>query len=372
MKRILTASKSIPLPGLMIFPRVGIFLSCYMLFTYFSNFIEKTHMNEVNWGIVGCGNVTEVKSGPAFNKIKGSRLMAVMRRNGELARDYAQRHNVPRWYDNADELIDDPGVNAVYIATPPGSHAQYAIRAMQAGKPVYVEKPMALNHKECLEMISVSERTGVPLFIAYYRRMLPGFLKVKEIVESGTIGIPKFVSIKFFMPPSPEDHSENLPWRVIPEISGGGYIFDLGSHQLDLIDYLLGPIVEWTSLAFNQGGLYGPEDFVAAGFRCENNVAGHGVWSFAAPGFLQEDTIEIAGDKGKITLSCFDFTDIILEVGGEIRCFENNRPEHVQQRLIETIVSELQGRGQCPSTGITAARTSKLLDDIVNFGGRQK
>lgn len=329
-------------------------------------------MNEVKWGIIGCGNVTEVKSGPAFNKIKGSSLVAVMRRNGDRAKDYAQRHNVPRWYDSADELIDDPEVNAIYVATPPGSHAHYAIQAMQAGKPVYVEKPMARNHQECLEMIRISEKTGVPLFVAYYRRMLPGFLKVKELVESGTIGSPKYFSIRFFMPPSPEDHSDNLPWRVIPELSGGGYIFDLGSHQLDFMDYILGPIDELTSMAFNQGGLYDPEDFVSAGFRCQNNVAGHGVWSFAAPGFLQEDTIEIAGDKGKITFSCFDFTDIVLEAGGEISYFENKRPEHVQKPLIETIVSELQGRGKCPSTGITAARTSKLLDEIVNSRERQK
>ncbi len=320
----------------------------------------------INWGIIGCGKVTEVKSGPAFNKVPGSKLVAVMRRNAEKARDYASRNNVPRWYDKAENLINDPEVNAVYVATPPSSHAQYAIMAMKAGKPVYVEKPMALNHSECEEMNRVSEQTGSPIFVAYYRRMLPGFVKVKELIDSGAIGTPVFFSINFFLPPYRDDYQPGLHWRVIPEISGGGYIFDLGSHQLDFIDYVLGPVAQVSSLAFNQGNLYRPEDFVSAGFRCPGAVAGNAVWSFNAPEHLRQDKIEISGDKGKIVFSCFDFSNIILTVGEETRYFENQRPAHVQQPLIEAVVSELQGKGKCPSTGISAARTSKLLDDIIN------
>ena len=65
-------------------------------------------MDTIGWGIIGCGNVTEVKSGPAFQKTRGSRLVAVMRRSGELARDYAKRHGVSKWYDNAEALVNDP------------------------------------------------------------------------------------------------------------------------------------------------------------------------------------------------------------------------------------------------------------------------
>ena len=323
----------------------------------------------INWGIIGCGNVTEVKSGPAFYKAKGSALVAVMRRNGEKAKDYAMRHNVPRWYDNAGKLINDPDVNAVYIATPPGSHAEYAIQAMQAGKPVYVEKPMAANYSECMDMIRVSEETGMPLFVAYYRRMLPGFVKVKEIINSGVIGNPLYFLIRFFIPPQKEDLESPPPWRVIPEISGGGYIFDLGSHQLDFIDYALGPVEEIASLAMNQGGFYDPEDFVSAGFRCKSGVAGNAVWSFTAPEHMREDSIEISGDKGKIKLSCFNFTPVELTAGDKTTCFEYPRPKHVQQGLIQTIVDELLGKGKCPSTGITAARTSRLLDEITGKQG---
>src|SRR5438067_2386074 len=119
--------------------------------------------NKVRWGIIGCGDVTEVKSGPAFQKIENSELIAVMRRTGALAKDYAERHNVPKWYEEADALINDPDVDAVYIATPPKFHKEYTIKAAKAGKPVYVEKPMARNVAECQEMISACETAGVPL-----------------------------------------------------------------------------------------------------------------------------------------------------------------------------------------------------------------
>ena len=140
-------------------------------------------MKSVRWGIIGCGDVTEVKSGPGFQKARNSELVAVMRRNAKLAEDYAIRHGVSRWYDNADALIHDPGVDAVYIATPPDSHKDYALAVARAGKPAYVEKPMALNYSECLAMIQAFEQAGVPLFTAFYRRALPRFLKIKSMLD---------------------------------------------------------------------------------------------------------------------------------------------------------------------------------------------
>ena len=129
----------------------------------------------IKWGFIGCGEVTEKKSGPAFNKVPGSSVVAVMSRNADRAKSYATRHGIARWYDDAQALLDDPEVNAVYIATPPSSHATYAIMAMKSGKPVYVEKPLAATYEECLRVNRVSRETGVPCFVAYYRRYLPYF-----------------------------------------------------------------------------------------------------------------------------------------------------------------------------------------------------
>ena len=228
---------------------------------------NKENFVRIQWGILGCGDVTEVKSGPALQQVAGSTVVAVMRRTGHLAKDYAQRHHIARWYDRADQLIDDPDVHAVYIATPPGSHLKYALQAAQAGKPVYVEKPMARSHQECQRMVDAFRSGNLPLFVAYYRRALPRFLKAKQIVDAGVLGTITGVQCHYDEPTSSDLDANNLPWRLRATDSGGGLFFDLGSHALDLLDFLLGPLVEVRGLACNRGSCYEVEDSVALCFR---------------------------------------------------------------------------------------------------------
>lgn len=323
-------------------------------------------MDQVRWGIIGCGNVTEVKSGPAFNLVNNSTLVAVMRRNGRMAQDYAKRHNVPKWYSDAQRLINDPEVNAVYIATPPDSHAEYAIKSMEAGKPVYVEKPMARNHQECKVMLEVSKKTGIPLFVAYYRRTLPGFLKTKEWIDAGRIGYVRFVNLRLYNSYMPGDlNPDDLQWRVIPEIAGGGHFFDLASHQLDYLDFVFGPISRVISMVVNQGKKYPAEDIVLASFEFESGVMATGTWCFTVSGVAEEDTIEIIGSDGKITFSTFGVIPVRLTTSDGEEIFEYENPNNIQYYLIESIVNELLGRGTCPSTGISAARSSKIMDEVV-------
>ena len=319
----------------------------------------------INWGIIGCGKVTEVKSGPAFNRVPGSRLLAVTRRNRALAEDYARRHNVPRVYDNSRDLIADDEVNAIYVATPPGSHKEYALQAIEAGKPVYIEKPMALNYDECMVINSTAERKNVPVFVAYYRRTLPGFLKVKELVESGTIGNVRYINIRLFKSPSDDETAGRLPWRVDPKMSGGGHFFDLACHQLDWFDFLLGPAEKVISVVLNHGKLYAAEDFVSAEISFPNNVVVGGIWCFSLSQANNTDLIEIFGEKGNIRFSTFSFEPIILTNGYGTREYVNERPANVQYYLIADIVKALEGKGASPSTGVSAARTSKLMDEIV-------
>ena len=324
-------------------------------------------MAKINWGIIGCGNVTEVKSGPAFQKIEESSLVAVMRRTADKARDYARRHGVPKWTDKADEVINDPDVNAVYIATPPDSHADYTLKVAQAGKPVYVEKPMARNYEECEKMVNACEKAGVPLFVAYYRRCLPSFLKVKGLVESGAIGDVRFVTVSLLHTSSEADgNKEKPPWRVIPEIAGAGYFFDLGSHQLDVLDFLLGPVKSACGRAVNQAGLYPAEDAVAGSFIFESGAVGTGLWCFTVPKHLQTDAMEIVGSRGKIVFPAFARAPVRLITAKGAQDFDLPPPEHVQQPLIRTIVDELLGRGKCPSTGVSGARTSYVMDQIIS------
>jgi predicted dehydrogenase len=319
----------------------------------------------IKWGIIGCGNVTEIKSGPAFNKVKDSSLIAVMRRDAALAEDYARRHKVPKFYSEAGDLINDPEINAVYVATPPGSHAEYAIRSIEAGKPVYIEKPMALNWGECKKINDAATRFNVPVFVAYYRRALPGFLKVKELINSGVIGNIRFVRIELFKTPSEDEKAGKLSWRVNPEVSGGGHFFDLASHQLDWLDFLLGPVIKIQSVVLNQAALYEAEDYVSAEFVFPDNIAGSGTWCFNVPPGCERDTIEVFGEKGTIKFSSFSFEHIILTTGTRRLEFVNERPEHVQYFLIEQVVKELMGKGTASSTGLSGARTSKVMDEIV-------
>ena len=319
----------------------------------------------INWGIIGCGNVTEVKSGPAFSKVEDSKLLAVMRRTRDLAEDYAARHHVPRVYSDAGALINDPDINAVYVATPPGSHMEYALASIRAGKPVYIEKPMAVSYEECLRINEAAHNYGVPVFVAYYRRALPGFLFVRDLMEQGAIGKVRHIMIQLYKSPSENEKAGILPWRVDPAVSGGGHFFDLASHQLDYLDFLFGPVQKVTSLVLNQGGLYEAEDYVAAGMLFPGSIALSGTWCFNASPESNRDIIEITGTEGLVRFSTFSFEPIVVENGSGRKEYVNVRPEHVQFNLIEKIVSELEGKGKSPSTGITGARTSRVMDEVV-------
>lgn len=318
-------------------------------------------LTKVNWGIIGVGDVCEVKSAPAMNLIKGSNLVAVMRRNEEKAKDYAERHGVPKYYSQAKELINDLEVNVIYIATPPDSHKTYTLQAAAAGKPVYVEKPMARNHQECLAMIEACKQASVPLFVAYYRRMLPNFLKVQSLLNDNAIGDVRLVNIKLYKSLDTSDGSDN--WRILPEISGGGYFYDLASHQLDLLDYLFGPIIEAHGFAGNQAGKYPAEDIVAGSFSFKNGVLGQGIWCFTTSENLEEEITTIVGSKGQISFSCFGDPSVILEVNGnEKEVFHFEMPKHIQQPLLQTVVDSLLGNGTCASSGISGARTNKVME----------
>ena len=328
-------------------------------------------LESVRWGIIGCGDVTEVKSGPGFQRARRSALVAVMRRNRAAAADYARRHGVPRFYDDAAALIADPEVDAVYVATPPSSHAEYTLLAARAGKPVYAEKPMALNHSQCRAMIDGCARAGVPLYVAYYRRALPRFLKVKELIDGGALGAVRLVNIALWQPARPE-HGDRArpPWRLVPAIAGGGLFVDLASHTLDLLDFLLGPIGRVTGATGNQGGLYDAEDVVSASFTFRSGVLGAGTWSFTAGESI--DRTEIVGTEGKVVFASFSNDPVTLIRGGQSTAFEIAHPPHIQEPMIQSVVDALiSGDGAaCASTGESAARSSWVMDQILAPGNR--
>ena len=321
---------------------------------------------EIRWGFIGCGEVTERKSGPAFSKIKGSKVVAVMSRGRDRAHSYAERHHIPRWYTDAQQLIDDEEVNAVYIATPPSSHATYAIMAMKAGKPVYVEKPLASSYMDCQRINRISEQTHVPCFVAYYRRFLPYFQKVKQLVDSGAIGRVINVQIRFAVPPRDLDYNRsNLPWRVQPDIAGGGYFYDLAPHQIDLLQEMFGPITQAEGYTANRGGLYESEDTVSACFQFADGLPGSGSWCFVSHDSAREDRIEIIGDKGHLAFSVFTYQPIVFQTQEGRQEIVIDNPPCVQLPLIQLIVEHLQGKAICTCDCVSATGVNWVVDRIL-------
>ena len=326
-----------------------------------------SHLKIINWGIIGCGDVTEIKSGPAFNKVNNSAFVAVMRRDAAKAKDYALRHNIPRWYKDAAELINDPEVNAVYIATPPSSHEALSIAAMNAGKHVYVEKPMALNYAAACNMAKTANEKNVKLVVAHYRRAQPFFNKIKQLITDKAIGEIRFARMEFYRPGySKSDLAmPGKAWRVDPTISGGGIFHDLAPHQLDLMVYFFGPVKKVSGMAVNQAGMYTADDMVSGTILFENNIIFNGTWCFNAAPDLSTDLCEIIGSEGKISFSVFNnitFT-VKTEEGSSVYSFDAF--QHVQQPMIQRTVHYFLGEGPNPCSGVEGAEVMRLIDTIV-------
>jgi hypothetical protein len=324
-------------------------------------------MNTIRWGMIGCGSVTELKSGPAFNKAAGSKLIAVMRRDKEKLKDYATRHHVPYAFTDADELINHPEVDAVYIATPPKFHEQYAIAAMKVGKPVYVEKPMALDVAACMRMEAYSKESGVKMVVAHYRRALPLFLEVKKLIDANAIGKIRSVRIEMLKQAGGNlNPVEN--WRIDPALAGGGYFYDLAPHQLDLIFYYFGKAIHYAGTSSNQAGLYAAEDTVHGTMLLENGIEFTGEWNFAGSTSEDKDLFEIVGTKGKISFPVFGH-DILLEQINEVldnkETIHFEPPMHNQQNFIEKVVQYFLGTGSNPCSAADALQSMRVMESFV-------
>lgn len=320
-------------------------------------------MASIRWGMIGCGAVTEVKSGPAFQQADGSALVAVASRRLSAAEDYARRHAVPKVYADIDDLIASPEVDAVYIATPPDSHLELALRVAHAGKPCCVEKPMALDPDECDRMIAAFAARGLPLFVSYYRRSLPRFRQVKAWLDEARIGAVRDVRWHLLKPASPRDLAREPNWRTHPSTAPGGYFDDLASHGLDLLQFLLGDIDAANGFATNQQGLYGATDAVSACWRFANGALGSGSWNFG--GDRREDVVEILGQRGAIRFSMFDDVPLQCRTGDELQSVFIANPSPIQIHHVEAMVRHLRGGPPHPSTAIDAAKTNRVMADIL-------
>jgi predicted dehydrogenase len=322
----------------------------------------------IKWGMIGCGDVTEVKSGPAFSKVPNSKLIAVMSRNPDRAADYAKRHHIDRWYDDALQLIADPEVNAIYIATPPLSHEELTLAAFKAGKPVYVEKPMALNAAASHNMQLAAEEAGLKLTVAHYRRQQPVFLKIKSLIDQGAIGTVKQVKLEFVAASLTAEALKDpkTAWRVDPAVSGGGLFHDLAPHQLDLMLYFCGPVDQAFGVSANQTDLYEADDLVSGVIKFKNKVIFSGNWCFSAAPGEERDRCEIIGSEGSLIFPVFGKPSIEILKNGNIESLSFEPLMHVQQPMIEATVRYFLNDGPKPGTASDGTEVMRLIEQFSN------
>lgn len=318
----------------------------------------------VKWGIIGCGDVCEVKSGPAFSKVEGSSLVAVMRRDAVKAEDFARRHHVPVFYNDASRLINDPNVNAIYIATPPESHEKYTLQALEAGKPVYVEKPVTVDTQSCQRMIDASLRHSVPVTVAHYRRELALFKRVKSIVRDGLIGKVNLVLLNLFQAPKSTNPSEN--WRIDPATSGGGNMYDLAPHQLDILYWIFGNPMAVRGSSFNQGKKYPAPDINSLTAIFQDSVFFQGLWSFNVAPDAKMDSCKIIGERGTLEFPFFaSFTEAALRItiDGTSSDEQFTFPVNIQHPMIAQVVKYFQGTGPNPCSLEEALVTLNMIEE---------
>jgi 1,5-anhydro-D-fructose reductase (1,5-anhydro-D-mannitol-forming) len=252
----------------------------------------------IHWGILGAGDIADRHMAPAIRLAHNHELVAVMCRTIEKARAFTQKHMVPRAFDEVEDLLSDNEVNAVYVATPPYLHAQNTVRAAECGKHVLCKKPMALNAAEARSMIDACRANHVGLMVCHYQRFNARHQRIKTLLEAGAIGTVTAIRSSF---------SDYYPafagnWRHNPSLGGGGPLFDLAPHCLDLLLYLCGPVLEVSAMTDILACDSPVEDTATLLLRLTNGaqavVTTH--WSTANFDGNAFSRIELCGTKGSI------------------------------------------------------------------------
>jgi 1,5-anhydro-D-fructose reductase (1,5-anhydro-D-mannitol-forming) len=322
-----------------------------------------TNQKTIRWGIIGVGEVCEVKSGPAFYKAPHSELIAVMRRDAEKARDFAARHQVPLYFSEINSLLNHPDIDAIYIATPPAFHKDYAIAALRAGKHVYIEKPVTLNAQECDDIIAAEQQSTAKACVAHYRRQVPCFMKFAELLQTGAIGQPLLASIDMLQPAASNIiTSTDDNWRINPALSGGGLFHDLAPHQLDLIIQWFGEVEHAHGIASNQRQASNADDCVTGIAKFSSGVVFQGRWHFAVNAQQTRDSCEVIGTEGKLSINFFGQQIIHLQNAAGEQEFIIPNPPHIQQPMIEQVNGYFRGECSNPCSVQEAKAVMQLMD----------
>ena len=324
---------------------------------------------EICWGFIGCGKVVHKKSGNAFRNVPHSRIEAIMRRDLNDAKASAEHFGVSRYCDSIEELLS-MDIDAVYIATPPGMHYEQAMQCLKAKKPVYVEKPFARNYTEAKALTDAFEKEGVSFYVGHYRRALPRFLKIRDMLREGCIGKPLFVEFKLNRIFSPREAEES--WLYNPVLSGGGKFYDISPHTIDILNFLFGNMIEVEGYAKNLGTGCPLENEVEVRFVTEKGVTGKARFHCTAK--EKSDRIHVLGTKGSLEFSIHGKTDIIVRNMQEemVEQFDLPDPKAVEESMVQSVVEDLLGVSKCECKAKDVVITYEIIDKVLDefYGGR--
>jgi predicted dehydrogenase len=328
-------------------------------------------VDKIKWGMIGCGDVTETKNGPGLYKCRDSELFGITNRTIARARDWVKRHGHGRVFESAEELLACPEIDIVYVATTPDTHREFAQQCARAGKHCYLEKPVAPDYEDAVEIQKAFTKANKRIFVAHYRRAMPRIQKIKALIE-------KISPVNYVRVVRTGSQKAAEGWRGNPRVSGGGVFFETEVHSIDLLDYLFGPLKNCQFDACEKSGP-APEEYASLMARGRDNILINGIWRYFSP--ANRDICEAAGERGFLSFPVMGEGSILyIENKGEAL----NRPgayedilsspnarkivfhpeEHAGQPMEQTIVDELLGRGTCPSTLETAMRSLKICCDM--------
>jgi len=319
-------------------------------------------MSELKWGLIGYGDLADKRVAAALKAANGGTLAGVWGRDFDKTRDFAQRHDIARAHESLESLLQSE-VGAIYVCTPPDSHAEYSCAALRAGKHVLVEKPMASSIAECERMVEAARENGVMLGVAYYRRAFPKMQKIKGLIDAGVLGVPTWVNIashSWFAP----THDDPKHWRVEKSKSGGaGALADIGVHRLDLLDFWLGASRVLFSHRQHLVQDYEVEDGASAVLELENGAPVHAYFSWNTQTWI--DRFEIVGAEGKIIAEPLDGAPLVIIRGRGREELQIAPPENAHLPCVEDFVRAVAAGSTPLCDGQAGLRTNVLLEAMV-------
>lgn len=315
--------------------------------------------SQVRWGIIGCGDVAEKKSGPALYRTANSQLVAVMRRDAAQAEGFARRHGVPRWYSDVAGILSDEDVDAVYIASPHDLHLEHVGRTVTAGKRIILcEKPLGISSTQAQACVELCRQQGVSLTVAYYRRYWPVVQAMRDLLAEGAIG--QVIGARVLL----LDHFAGdaaRPWLTSKAAAGGGALANAGSHWVDLLRYLLGEVVEVSALLPPAAQAIDVEDTAAVHLLTAGGAVATLLSTWRST--IAANELEMIGSAGRLQAAPLSEGRLLLHRHGhepEERCYPRTDPAHAG--LLAALVPDLLAGKPSPIPGEEAAAVWRIIE----------